>query len=121
MNLTNATLAAVLLALWSVGSACAWGQGGPQVRFGVAVGGPYRYGPGYYSPYYYSPYYYPPAYYPPVQVSPPVYVERSEAQPASAPPEQAYWYYCAEAKGYYPYVQECPGGWQPVSPQPPPR
>ncbi|MBI3140230.1 MAG: hypothetical protein HYZ19_00020 [Rhodocyclales bacterium] len=59
-----------------------------------------------------SPYYY----YPPVVVRPappPVYIEQGqEAAPA-------YWHYCAEPKGYYPYVQECPGGWQRVPPSPP--
>jgi hypothetical protein len=117
--------AAVMLALLSSGSAYAWGHHGPQVRFGVTVGGPVWFGPGYYPPYYYPyypPYYhdYAPAYYPPMPVAPPVYIEQGEAQPAPAPQQQAYWYYCAEAKGYYPYVKECPGGWQRVSPQPPP-
>src|SRR2546428_12259210 len=29
------------------------------------------------------------------------------------------WYYCANPQGYYPYVQQCPGGWRPVAPTPP--
>jgi hypothetical protein len=29
------------------------------------------------------------------------------------------WFYCPEAGAYYPYVQQCPGGWQQVAPQPP--
>ncbi len=33
---------------------------------------------------------------------------------------QGTWYYCAESKTYYPYVKECPGGWQRVTPQPAP-
>lgn len=64
-------------------------------------------------------YYYPaPVYVAPsvVHVSPPpVYVERYEA-PASD--QQGWWYYCASARGYYPYVKECPGGWQKVPPAP---
>lgn len=28
-------------------------------------------------------------------------------------------YYCEEAKAYYPYVQQCPGGWRQVTPTPP--
>ena len=75
--------------------------------------------PGYYYP---APYYYP-AYYPPyypapvvVQSAPQVYVERNDAAPA--PEAQSYWYYCAATKGYYPYVKECPGGWQKVAPVP---
>jgi hypothetical protein len=73
--------------------------------------------PGYYYPAPY--YYYPPPYYaaPVVVQSPPqVYVER-EAAPA-APETQSYWYYCGATRGYYPYVKECPGGWQKVSPTP---
>jgi len=50
-------------------------------------------------PYYYD---YPPAYYPQV-----------------APPQQGYWYFCRSANAYYPYVQQCPEGWQPVAPVPP--
>src|SRR4051812_41303931 len=53
----------------------------------------YYYGPGYY----YAPaYYYPP--------------------PVVAAPAPAYWYYCAPLATYYPYVQDCPGGWQAVTP-----
>jgi hypothetical protein len=36
-----------------------------------------------------------------------------------AAPAVAYWYYCAAAAAYYPYVQNCPGGWEPVLPTPP--
>ena len=63
----------------------------------------------------YSPWYFPPPYYyPPVVVSsPPVYLERQA--PA---PQTNYWYYCGESKTYYPYVKDCPGGWQRVAPQP---
>jgi hypothetical protein len=31
----------------------------------------------------------------------------------------AYWYYCAAAGAYYPYVQHCPGGWELVLPTAP--
>jgi hypothetical protein len=64
----------------------------------------------YYAPAYYPPAYYPPAYYPPAA---PQYVEPEPAPAAS------YWYYCPSSQGYYPYVRECPGGWQRVAPQPP--
>ncbi|MBI2319242.1 MAG: hypothetical protein HYY28_00245 [Betaproteobacteria bacterium] len=33
-----------------------------------------------------------------------------------APVEPAYWYYCASAGAYYPYVQFCPEGWQKAIP-----
>lgn len=67
-------------------------------------------------PYYPYPYY--PAYYPgPVVQQPTTYVE----QPAPQAQQQAptgYWYYCAEPGAYYPYIKECPAGWQRVAPQP---
>jgi uncharacterized protein len=34
---------------------------------------------------------------------------------AAAQPAQRYWYFCAAADAYYPYVSSCPGGWQAVS------
>lgn len=33
---------------------------------------------------------------------------------------RAQWHYCKESGGYYPYVRECPGGWQMVPATPPP-
>ena len=33
---------------------------------------------------------------------------------------QPHWFYCKESGGYYPYVRECPGGWQMVPATPPP-
>lgn len=68
----------------------------------------YRYYP--YYPYYYYPYYY-------VPVAPPVYIERGNPSNPPVDPTQ-YWYYCDDPAGYYPYVQDCPGGWQPVEPAP---
>jgi hypothetical protein len=44
--------------------------------------------------------------------SPPVVVQ--------PPAPRASWYYCDRPKGYYPYVQHCPGGWRPVVPTPTP-
>lgn len=42
------------------------------------------------------------------------------ARPAPAPPpEIGHWYYCRTSKGYYPYVKDCPVGWEKVSPLPP--
>lgn len=116
---------------------------GGHRRGGASVGiyvGPGFYGPGpgwgpyyprayYPGPYYPSPYYAVPPY-PytppvivtpaPVQVAPPVYIEQTPQQ-AQAPSPQAdsgYWYYCKPAEAYYPYVKECPQGWQKVPAQP---
>jgi hypothetical protein len=52
---------------------------------------------------------YPDPYVPPVVVTP-----APAAPAASVPPPAQYWYYCDNAKGYYPYVQSCPGGWRAV-------
>ncbi|MDO8788466.1 MAG: hypothetical protein Q7J42_10400 [Sulfuritalea sp.] len=71
----------------------------------------------------------PPTYYPaPVYTVPvytsPTYVQQpaviAQTAPAPAPvPQQNWWYYCAQAAGYYPYVRTCPSGWTQVSPVPP--
>lgn len=70
-------------------------------------------GPGWYGP----PYPYPTYYAAPVVVAPEpkVYVEQA---PAPAAPQPNYWYFCQASQAYYPYVQECPGGWVAVPPQP---
>lgn len=92
-----------------------WGWWGPGVAVGVGLAAPfwgYPYGYPYSYAYPYSYGY--PAYSPPVVVesSPQTYIQRDSQA-------QQYWYYCQNPQGYYPYVSECPGGWQPVSPQPP--
>jgi hypothetical protein len=100
------------------------GHGG--VGVGFYFGAPYPY------PYYPPHYYYPYPYYPPVIVSPaqpPVYIEQGSTQyappvpnsVAPAPQTNSYWYHCDSPEGYYPYIKECPGGWKPVTPMPPPQ
>jgi hypothetical protein len=83
-----------------------------SVQFGIYMGGPWVFPP-------YYPY---PVYAPPIVVAPaappPVYIEQQQAAPAMEP---GYWYYCQEVQAYYPYVQQCPGPWQQVAPQPPQR
>lgn len=111
MKTLKLIIAATVLAVAGIGSA--WADHRSHVHFGVMIG------PGWGPGYYYPPAYYYPPYYPPVVIErqdPPVYIQ--QAAPA-APAAANYWYYCAAAKGYYPYVKECPGGWQPVAPQPP--
>ena len=70
----------------------------------------------------FAPLYFPPSgyyYNPSLPSSPPVYIEQESATDESAP-EPYYWYYCIDSNTYYPYVEECPGGWQQVVPQTPP-
>jgi hypothetical protein len=93
-------------------------HGYSNVGVGIVID-PLYYRPWLYpGPYYYPPYGYP---YPPVvtvPATPPVYIERAQsAEPA--PPAPASWYYCANPQGYYPYVENCPGGWRAVAPRPP--
>ena len=119
-------LAVALVAGLEAPSAFAW-RHGPRVSFGFYFGvpvGPYPYSYYYYPPYYYPAYFYPPYYAAPfvMQQQPTVYVEQ---QPAPAAPPSAqpsapagYWYYCAASRAYYPYVKECPAGWQRVPPYP---
>jgi hypothetical protein len=38
---------------------------------------------------------------------------------APATPAPSYWYYCASARKYYPYVSTCPDGWMQVVPRVP--
>jgi hypothetical protein len=123
----RACLLTLVLACFLAGNAWAgprgWPHGHPRssVQFGVYVGVPWVYPPfGYYPP----PIYYPRVYVPPVAPvvvvpTPPVYIEQSGIPPASPVLETGYWYYCSEAQAYYPYVKQCPGGWQQVAPQPP--
>lgn len=93
------------------GSALAHGRSGSRLSLGFHFGVPLGY-------YYYPPptyYYYPPA---PVVVQPApaprAYVERSDVVPEGA----GSWFYCKDSDGYYPYVKQCPGGWQRVPAQP---
>ncbi len=106
----NRLLKVVLAAAVAVGSlaVCATASAHWHGTVGVWVGpGPYWWG---------APYYYP-YYYPPVVVADPLYVQPEPVVQVPAPPN--YWYYCAQSNAYYPYVSECPAGWQQVTPQPP--
>jgi hypothetical protein len=82
-------------------------------RGGIYIGplwGPMLWGPVYRYPY--------PAY----SYSPPPVVVRQEPEEYLAPqpqPQQQALYYCPDPKGYYPYVKQCPKGWQKVTPTPP--
>lgn len=123
MRKLNAVLLSTVLVLGAMASTDALARGfhhRGHAHFGVFIGAPLVFAPWYYSAYYPAPYYYPPVVaYPP---QPTTYVEQGqEAAPAPAVPRaDAYWYYCPAAKAYYPYVSQCAGGWQRVSPQPPP-
>lgn len=105
------TMALLLALVCAVVAGSAWAHGRGRVGVGVYIGHPWYVFP---PPYYYT-------YPPPVVIrpEPQVYIERGAPEPA--PQTQAYWYYCGSPPGYYPYVKECPGGWQRVVPTPPPN
>jgi outer membrane protein OmpA-like peptidoglycan-associated protein len=109
MGLLKRCIPLIALVLFGMPLLAAAGRVG--IGVGINVGGPGYYygGPGYYYPGYYQPYYYGPSYYypPPAVVYAPPEVTVQQA-PA------AYWYYCPAAKAYFPYVRECPYGWQAV-------
>jgi hypothetical protein len=125
----------VVAALLVAGIGDSWADRRVYGRVGVYVGpGPY-WGPAYPRPYYYPRPFYPGPYFPgpylygdpfyspaPVVVVPPepsVYIEQSDsAVERVQSPAQQYWYFCRGSNRYYPYVKECPGGWQTVLPQP---
>ena len=130
---TNAWMKWLLVctALMVAGAGNAWADGHRHSRVHVGIGFGHVVGPGYWAPGYsgagyfphfppfpHPPIYYHPAYdypvYAPVVIhqAPPVYIEQS-APPAA----QQYWYYCAAARGYYPQVKSCAGGWMKVLPQ----
>ena len=87
-------------------------RGHSSVGVGVVIGAPLGWGyyPGWYS--------YAPAYsYPStvvIESSPPVYVERGPAGQSGGDS----WYYCRKSRAYYPYVKNCPAGWERVAPRP---
>lgn len=106
-------LALTLLAVPPLAAA----HGHVGIGVGVRIGGPYYgYGPGWYG----RPYYYPPAYYyggyydPAYYYGPPAVVYEPPVVTVQQAPS-AYWYYCPPARAYYPYVGECPSGWQAVA------
>lgn len=108
-------LIAVLAAALFSGAASAdrgHGHGHGHIGLGFYFGAPYPY---YYSPYPYYPYPYPPVIATPA--SPPVYIERGDEQDDQQSGEY-YWYHCKKPEGYYPYVKQCPGGWEQVEPEP---
>ena len=125
-SLKSLKWAGLLLLLATAAAGTAWADGGygrghggyrhGGAHFGFFIGAPLVpwYYPAPYSPYYYAP---------PVIVerAPPVYVEQTPPAPAPLSPSND-WYYCNGSQTYYPYITECPGGWQRVTPHAaPPR
>jgi hypothetical protein len=70
---------------------------GPAFGFGV-------------DPFFWDPFWFPSPY-PAYTYAPPLVIQPE-------PQESTYWYYCVDANAYYPYTQQCPGGWLKVVPTP---
>lgn len=114
----------VLLLLVLTGIGSAWADRGYGHRYGHGYG--HRsaqfgfvitpgWGPWYYPP----PFYYPPTQPIVIERAPPVYIEQVLSAPEPPETQTNYWYYCGATRAYYPYVNECPGGWQKVLPRSP--
>lgn len=127
--MTNLRWVCLIITLLTAASSVVLARGGyghhgrSHLNIGIGYYGPGYYGYGGYGlggygyGYGYSfnnrPYYdYPPTMI--VSSTPPVYIQ--QAQPVQ--PQPNYWYYCQNPEGYYPYVQNCSGGWLQVAPQP---
>ena len=118
----------VLAVLLLAGAGNSWAGGRVYGSVGVYVGPGAYWGPAYprafYPGLYPYPYLYGDPYYNPAPVvvvppTPQVYIERSDVAAETAEnAAQQYWYFCKGSNKYYPYVKECPGGWQKVLPQP---
>ncbi len=112
MNHLNRWSRAVAATLLLGASVAAYGHGSVHWSVGIGVPGPW---------YYPAPAYAPYPYYPPAVVVPPApsaYVEQAPTGSYSTRPVQSFYYYCAASKSYYPYVRDCPGGWEQVPTQP---
>jgi hypothetical protein len=84
-----------------------FGFAGPAFGFGVY-------------PFFWDPFWFPSPY-PAYSYAPPLVIQPDSqvfVQQSSAPAASTYWYYCVDAKSYYPYTQQCPGGWLKVVPSP---
>jgi hypothetical protein len=91
-----------------------------RVRVFIGPGVVVPFGP-FWAPYW-APYGYPYGYpyaYPSVVTAPPPQVYGPPSPPVAAqPPPPSYWYHCDSPAGYYPYVQQCSGGWKQVPMRP---
>ena len=108
-----AAIAIIVVILFTgVSPVLAHGHGRGGVRAGIWIG------PGWWGPWWDPPVY--PYYY----AEPPVIIQRQapvyEQQTPQVEEQPYYWYYCPEARAYYPYVKQCSGGWMKVVPSPSP-
>ena len=65
-----------------------------------------------------QPYYEPTYIAPPVVALPPPPTNLAQGPSTEMPGGSPWWYFCRKPGAYYPYVRECPSGWEKVSPTP---
>ena len=124
----RALAASIMLAILAVAMSAGEAEAAPGHAMGRAHGGHFhghsRPGAHFVAPLwlppiaaapYYDYYFYNP---PLLTVPPPTVYVQQDVAPAEGAAAQGMWYYCADPQGYYPSVEQCPGGWQQVSPQP---
>jgi hypothetical protein len=99
---------------WNVSVGGGYGGGWRPLAYGAygPVRGPgwrgnWTYGDGYYGPY--VGYFASPVIYPPPVIA---YMPSSQPMVLAAQPQPAVWYYCAVSDKYFPFIEECPSGWQ---------
>ena len=97
------------------GGGWGWGWGGLGV--GLGLGAAYLANPYVYSPYYGYPYGYASPATVVIDNSTPVSPQGTTVAPSAQ--GSGSWFYCDSAKGYYPYVAQCPEPWRRVSATPP--
>ena len=94
-----------------------WGWGGLGLGLGLGLGAAYLANPYVYSPYYGYPYGYASPATVVIDNSTPVSPQGTTVAPSAQ--GSGSWFYCDSAKGYYPYVAQCPEPWRRVSATPP--
>jgi len=96
----NTVAKLIIATLLAAASATALAHG--RIHFGINVGP-------YWGPWWVLP---PPVIYAPVvEREPPIVIDQTT-------PPVDYWYFCRPANAYYPYVKECPSGWEKIPAQP---
>ncbi len=94
-----------------------WGWGWGGIGLGLGLGAAYLANPYVYSPYYGYPYGYASPATVVIDNSTPVSPQGTTVAPSAQ--GSGSWFYCDSAKGYYPYVAQCPEPWRRVSATPP--
>ncbi len=102
----------IIAVLLVAGVVPVYAHGGFRGTIWIGPGWGWGWGPAYY------PYYYPYSYQPPVVIQQQAPIDEYQQQSPQTQELPYYWYFCPDARAYYPYVKQCPGGWKRVIPRP---